>query len=71
MKRLLVLAAAIAASPALAQQQPAAVDRIAAQIGACIIQAEQQRDQMAALQDQLAKAQARIRELEPKPEDKK
>lgn len=51
---------------AAAQQQPqmAAGDRIAHQLGQLFIQVQQQQDQMQALQDQLAKAQARVKELE-------
>jgi len=67
MKRLAILAALLA-SPAVAQQaQLPAADRIAMQIGALIIQTQQQQDQITSLQDRLAKAQARISELEPKP----
>lgn len=67
MRKLLLIVALLSVSPALGQQQSTASDRIAAQIGSLVIQVEQQRDQIAALQDQLAKAQARIKELEPKP----
>ena len=64
-----VFALAILASPAFAQQQPTAADRIAATIGALTIQMEQQRDEISRLQAELAKAQARIKETEtPKSE---
>lgn len=64
MKKALI-ALLLAATPALAQQQPPnAADRIATQLGQLFIQNQQQLDQIAQLTDQLAKAQARIKELE-------
>lgn len=61
----------VLASPVFAQTAP---DRIAAQIGTLYIQGQQQQDQISNLSDQLAKALARVKELEAKdrpPEEKK
>jgi hypothetical protein len=55
-------------SPAFAQQ--AAIDRISLALGQCIGNAEQRADEIAALRNQLTAAQARIKELEPKPATK-
>lgn len=76
MKRLAVLLALVA-SPALAQQQP---DPALQQKIIMVLQEQRNRAQDEAallaaratiLADDLAKAQARIKELEPKPSDEK
>lgn len=66
MKRLAALLL-LAASPAFAQQQPTAIDRVSGSLGQCISAAEQKVDQIAELQKQLAAAQARVKELESAP----
>ena len=74
MKKLLVVLALIIASPAIAQHQPAdvrAAAELGSQIGAMALKIHQQQDQITLLQDQLAKAQARIKELEPKPPEER
>lgn len=71
MRKVVLIAALLSASPALAQQAQTAGDRIASQIGACLILAENQRDQIVDLQDKLSRALARVRELEPKPAEEK
>lgn len=70
MKYLILTAALVAASPAFAQQQSTATERIATQIGQLVLQIEQQRDQIASLQDRLAKANARIKDLEGRKSEK-
>lgn len=51
------------------QAAPAsAADRIATQIGKLVIQTEQQQDIITALRNELSKAQAKIKQLEPKPD---
>jgi hypothetical protein len=73
MKRLLVAAALLAASPALAQQQadPAFLNRaltaLQAQRNAAMDQAAGEKARADGLADDLAKAQARIKELEKPP----
>lgn len=70
-RTILVFLAIVAAAPAMAQQQSQhAPERIAAQIGSMFIQIEQQRDQIASLQDRLAKANARIKDLEGRKSEK-
>lgn len=58
MKKLIIAAVLFIASPAVAQQQQAstATERIATQIGQLVLQVEQQRDQIMALQKELAEA---------------
>lgn len=63
---------ALLTTPAFAQQQPStATDRVALYYGQCVGNFEKRADEFAALQKQLADAQARIKELEPKTDDKK
>lgn len=73
MKPLIIAIALLAASSAFAQQTPA--DRVTSQLGSVVGQQmtviETQKDTIAQLQDQLAKAQARIKELDPKKDDPK
>lgn len=57
--------------PAIAQQQPTAVDRIANTLGQCISKAESFVDEIAKLQADKAKLEARVKELEAKPEERK
>lgn len=77
MKRLIVLAALAAASPAFAQQQPdvptlqMALQAVQAQRNQALDAAAGLQVQLVKAQDDLAKAQARIKELEPKSEEKK
>jgi peptidoglycan hydrolase CwlO-like protein len=71
MKFAITLSLILLASPAVAQQQPTAPERIAAQIGNFYIQIQNQQDTIAALQAELAKAQARVKELEAKIEEGK
>lgn len=62
MKKIALAFALILTTPALAQQQQqpsTATERIALQIGQLVLQIEQQRDQIAALQKQLAEANAK------------
>lgn len=76
MKRLSLLLLLIS-SPALAQQQPdtafmqRAITAIQTQRNAALDQAVLLQAKVDGLTEDLAKAQARIKELEPKPEDKK
>jgi hypothetical protein len=70
MRKLLLIAALLSSTAAAAQQQPNAADRIAAQIGSLFIQVQQQQDMITSLQGELAKAQARVKELEAKAADK-
>lgn len=72
MKKFVVAALLLATSPALAQQQlPTALDRVSVSLGQCVGNVEQRVDQIVDLQKQLATAQARIRELEPKSDPEK
>jgi hypothetical protein len=67
----LVFVIVLLATPAVAQQQPStAIDRVAVSLARCVSQAEQQFDQIADLQKQIAVAQAKIKELETKESDK-
>lgn len=73
----LLIALLLIASPALAQQQSTALDRVSGSYGQCVGTAERLVDQVGDLQRQiaaqhadLAKANARIKELEPKPADR-
>lgn len=60
------------ASPALAQQQQSsAIDRISLALGQCVGAGEQRVDEIVELRKQLTAAQARIKELEPKPVQEK
>jgi len=70
MKTAIILVAILMASPSFAQQQTAA-ERIASELGRQFIQNQNNQDVIASLQDQLAKAQARIKELEARTEPKK
>jgi hypothetical protein len=66
----LALILALVASPAFAQQQqPTALDRVSISLGQCVGSVEQRVDEIAVLRKQLAEAQARIKELEPKKQD--
>ena len=66
MKRL-IACLILLSGPALAQQQQSsAIDRLSIGLGQCVGQSEQRADQIAELQKQLAAAQARVKELEPK-----
>lgn len=75
MKRLICVLL-LTASPALAQEPPStAIDRVAVSLGRCISLAEQRADlseqratEINDLRKQLAAAQARVKELEPKKE---
>lgn len=61
MRRTLCIVVLLSSTPVLAQ--PAATDRIAAQIGRCLIQLEGQADAVAVLQAKLDKANAELKEL--------
>lgn len=66
MRKLIPIALLAMTLPASAQQQSNAPDRIALQIGRLVIQAENQQDMIASLQQQLLAAQDRIKALEAK-----
>lgn len=68
-----VFALALLASStmAFAQQQPDAIGRLSATVAQLLSQLERQTDEMNSLKQQLALKEARIKELETKPEEKK
>lgn len=67
MHRLLLIAALLSPSLALAQQQQDAADRtvqaLGAQVGSLVLQINRQQDQLTALQADLIKAQAEVQRL--------
>ncbi len=65
-----ILLGCLFASPAFAQQQSPAIERIAAGLGQCVSTSEQRADLIIDLQKQLAEAKAKIEKLE-KPADAK
>jgi hypothetical protein len=62
----IAIALLLLASPVFAQEAGTAPDRVAVSLGRCVLQSEQEVDQIADLQKQLTADQARIKELEPK-----